>query len=290
MSVPSWYGRLALASALVGASVASLTGSVAASGNDDPDAVVESVGDPASAIDIPPAAVVGGTATTTTTIDVAIGPAGSDVRFQVLLTASIEIDDVASDGGYTATGTFADVTLTSAGAPASAGDFALLAGTAYRQTFGADGAMLDAELIDPETSASAQRRAFESVIENLQGARTVYPSEPVGVGARWRVEQRVSGDSFPVTAVYHYELTAIEDGRYSISVSYSETFETVVEGVAAAGTVSGLGSINGSVDDPLDVSYTLGQSTTTSAGGNTFDVAVTVTIESVPGESTPRSP
>lgn len=291
MSVPSWSRRFAVASALVGASLAPLTGTVAASG-DDPsdDATVVDPGDPASAIDLPPGAVVGGTASTTTSIDVAIGPADSAVRFQLLLTASTEIDAVASDGGYTATGTFADVTLTSAGAPALGGDFALLGGAAFRQTFGANGSMLDTVLIDSGTTTDVQRRALESVIGNLQGARTIYPSEPVGVGARWSVEQRVSGDSFPVTADYQYELTAIEDGRFTISVSYSEAFDTMVDGAAATGTVSGLGSIHGSVEDPLDVSYALGQLTTTAAGGAAFDVAVTVRIESTPGAPTPGNP
>ena len=102
----------------------------------------------------------------------------------------------------------------------------------------------------PTRSTDEQRGAFASVVGNLQGAQTVYPDEPVGVGARWNVEQAVSGDSFPVTASYHYELTAIDDGRYTIAVSYSSTFDTVVDGVAAAGTVSGLGSINGSVGEP----------------------------------------
>jgi hypothetical protein len=92
----------------------------------------------------------------------------------------------------------------------------------------------------------------------------------------------VSGDSFPVVAEYQYALTAVEGDRYTISVSYSAAFDTIVDGVPTVGTVSGLGSVTGSVDDPLDTSYRLGQTTEGTAGGNTVHVEVTVTMESTP--------
>jgi hypothetical protein len=283
MSSPSWFRGLAVASVVTCAPFGVTTGSAATSGDDGSDAVVESAGDAASAVELPPAATAGQTATSMTRIDVGISAGASEIELGVELHASTEVVDVGADGGYVTLSTYDDIVLTSGEAAASAAAFDALAGVEFRQAIEASGRVTSVAPVEPDALTDEQRGAFASVVGNLQGAQTVYPDVPVGVGARWSVEQAVSGDSFPVTASYHYELTAIDDGRYTIAVSYSSTFDTVVDGVAAAGTVSGLGSINGSVGNPLDVTYTLGQLTHSTAGGSTVDVAVTVRTESTPG-------
>jgi hypothetical protein len=284
MSLPSHYRRLAMAMALAltAFALAPCTGSVAASGDDGADAVVESAGDPASAIDLPPAAAAGQTATGVTMIQIGIAAGASEIELGVELHTTTAVDDVGVDGSYVTTSTYDDIVVTTGGATANAAAFDVLRGVEFRRAIGASGRLVSVQPVDQDGLTDEQRSAFASVVGNLQGADTVYPDEPVGVGARWSVEQPVSGDSFPVTAAYQYELTAIENGRYTIAVSYSTTVDTVVDGVAAAGTVSGRGSIDGSVDLPLDVSYTIGQATTTTAGGNHVDVTVTVTTESTP--------
>jgi hypothetical protein len=283
MSSPSWSRGLAVASVLACVPLAVATGPAVASGDDGSEAVVESAGDVANAIELPPAATVGQHATSVTRIDVGITAGASEIGLGVELHASTEVVDVGADGGYVTRSTYDDIVLTSGDAATGATAFDALAGVEFWQMIEGSGRVTSVAPVDRDALTDEQRSAFASVVGNLQGAQTVYPDVPVGLGARWDVEQPVAGDSFPVTAAYHYELTAIEDGRFTIAVSYSSSFDTVVDGVAAAGTVSGLGSIHGSVDNPLDMTYTLGQATHSIAGGTTVDVAVTVTTESNPG-------
>jgi hypothetical protein len=275
--------RLALASMLIGASLATLSGSAAASGDEPPGAVVETTGDPATAITLPPAPPVDARAQTVTDIGVGIAAGSSTLAFAVRLVSSVGIDDVTADGGYATTSTFDQVLLTSGADRIDPAAFDVLTGMTFRQVFARNGRLTAVEPVGPEVPTNEQMLAFASITGNLKGSQTIYPDEAVGVGARWTVEQAVSGDSFPVTADYHYELTAIADGRYTASVSYTAAFDTVVDGVATTGTVSGLGSINGAVDDPLDVSYRLGQTTDGIAGANAIHVEVTVAVMSTRG-------
>jgi hypothetical protein len=271
--------RLALASLLIGASLATLSGSAVASGDEPPGAVVETTGDAATAIPLPPAPTVDARAQTVTDIGVGIAAGSSTLAFAVRLVSSVGIDVVAP-GGYATTSTFDQVLFTSSGDRIDPAAFDVLTGMTFRQTFASNGRLTAVEPVGPGVPTNEQLLAFSSVTGNLQGSQTIYPDDAVGVGARWTVEQAVSGESFPVTADYHYELTAIEDGRYTVSVSYTAAFDTVVDGVATTGTVSGLGSINGAVDDPLDVSYRLGQTTDGVAGANAIHVEVTVAVVS----------
>jgi len=274
--------RLALASLLIGASLATLSGSAVASGDEPPGAVVESTGDAATAIPLPPAPTVDARAQTVTDIGVGIAVGSSTLAFAVRLVSSVGIDDVAPDGGYAATSAFDQVLFTSGADRIDPAAFDVLMGMTFRQTFAGNGRLTAVEPVGPVAPTNEQLLAFSAVTGNLQGSQAIYPDDAVGVGARWTVEQAVSGESFPVAADYHYELTAIEDGRYTVSVSYTSEFDTVVDGVATAGTVSGLGSINGAVDDPLDVSYRLGQTTDGVVGANAIHVEVTVAVVSTP--------
>lgn len=274
--------RLALTSILIGASVATLSaGAAVASGDEPPGAVVETTGDPASAITLPPARAVGARAQTVTDIGVGIAAGSSTIAFAVRLVSSVGVDEVAPDGGYATSSTFDQVLLTSGADRIDPTAFDVLTGMTVRETFASDGRLTAVEPVGPDAPTNEQLVAFASVTGNLKGSQTIYPDEAVGVGARWTVEQAVSGDSFPVTADYHYELTAVEDGRYTVSVSYHEAFDTIVDGVATTGTVSALGSINGAVNDPLDVSYRLGQTTDGIAGANAIHVEVTVAVVSM---------
>ena len=273
--------RLAL-SVLIGASLATSTGSVAASGADGSGAVIETTGDAATAISLPPAPTVGGRAGTATDIEVTITAGSAAFDLGLRIHSSTNVDEVDEDGQYVTSSTFEELAITSGADRIDPAAFDVLTGMTFRQTFAPDGRLIAVEPVDPAEPTNAQLVAFASITGNLQGAQMIYPDEPVGVGARWTVEQAVSGDSFPVVAEYQYALTAVEGGRYTMSVSYTAAFDTVVDGVPTAGIVSGLGSVTGSVDDPLDVSYRLGQTTEGTAGGNTVQVEVTVTMESTP--------
>ena len=280
---PSRYCRLALASAITCAPLAPLSAPVAASGDDGSGAVVLSAGNPGTSIALPARPAPGQTATTVTVIDVSVTAGGSTIDFDVELRATVGIDAIATGGGYATAGVFDSVAAESEAANVGAARFDALTGVTYRETIEADGFVASLEPLEPGRLSEEQRLALASVADTLRGVQAVYPDEPVGLGARWTVEQPVAASSFPVTAAYHYELTAIGPRRFTVSVSYSSEFDATIEGVAATGTVSGLGSIDGSIDNPLDVSFVLGQTTDSTAGGRPLHVAVTVSKESTPG-------
>jgi hypothetical protein len=174
------------------------------------------------------------------------------------------------------------VTVASGSTNVGSGRFDLLTGVAYREIIEADGFVRSLEPLEPGTLSGEQQLALASVADTLRGVQAVYPDQPVGLGARWSVEQPVAASSFPVTATYHYQLTAIGPRRFTVSVAYSSEFDATIEGMAATGTVRGLGSIDGSIDNPLDVSFVLGQTTDSTAGGRPLHVAVTVSRHSTP--------
>ncbi len=53
--------------------------------------------------------------------------------------------------------------------------------------------------------------------------------------------------------MYQCRLASVADGTYTVDVSYAENFSAPVEGGTADGTISGTGTLNGSLANPLVV-------------------------------------
>jgi len=244
--------------------------------------VVESAGDQATATILPPAAVVGQAAGSVTTIHLSITAQGSPIDLAIRVDLRAAVSQVAPDGGYTAVTTIDRIQLFEApeGVDRAALGYEELAGARFQQTFDRAGQVLSTELLAAESLSDAARSAAQGFTGNLQSAQFVYPAEPVGVGAKWSAELEITTEGLTLPATYHYELTDVSDGRYTVTVSYRSTIETTIQGAPVSGTVAGLGSVSGSIDNPLDVSVTLGQTIDATTGGTVLNVAIGIDVQS----------
>lgn len=272
--------RRIAATAIAAASLIAPIGALEASatGEDDSNVVVESTGDQTNAITLPPPAAVGERAVSATSFDLVISADDFEIALALQLDMTSEVTELTADGGYVAITTIDHVELTEA--PTTVDVSALgydgLAGAQFQQTFDASGKTMSTELLNADQLGEAARSAAEGFTGNLQSAQFVYPDEPVGVGARWTADLEIATEGFAIPTTYAYELTAITDGRYTIAVSYESEFDTTIEGQQASGDVTGLGTVVGSVDNPLDVSVTLDQTIDATSGG--VDVSVVIGI------------
>ena len=277
MSTPSLCRRLALAAGVTAASIAPSTAPVVASGDDGDSAVViESTGDPATAIVLPPVAIVGQAASSSATIDFSIAAGGRQVELAAEMDLSASVIEVGADGRYVTELTIERLELTTAPAevdPATLG-YDDLAGVQFQQTFEPGGRLLSTELLNAEELSAAARASAEGFTSNLQTAQFVYPTEAVGIGAAWTAELQLATDGFAIPTSYRFEVTDIAGGRYTLAIGYQSAFDTTVDGTATTGTVSGLGTASASLDNPLDVLVDLGQT----INASTRDADLTVTL------------
>jgi hypothetical protein len=282
MQSPRPYRRLVMVAGVTAAFAAPLgaPASAAPSGGDaDGEIVVETTGDDASAVLLPPAAAVGQAARTSATIGVSLSADGREVDLAVDIELASTITEVAADGGYRAVVTMERIELTDPPAgvdPASLG-YDDLAGVRFAQTVDGAGRITGTELLDAGALSEEARNAADGFAAYLRTAQFAFPGEPVGIGAAWTTELEIATEGFAVPASYRFELTDVADGRYELAVSYRSEFETTIDGVDTAGTVVGLGLASGSLDNPLDVTLDVGQTIDATTDAVALGVAVRVT-------------
>ena len=64
---------------------------------------------------------------------------------------------------------------------------------------------------------------LQNLRSSLEQLTTPFPVEPVGVGARWKVETSVDQAGFPLLQVATYELTKLQGDRGSLAVQITQT-------------------------------------------------------------------
>jgi hypothetical protein len=169
------------------------------------------------------------------------------------LATSSAVIAVAGDGSYTAESTIESVDVTNA--PASADvmswGFDTLEGSTFERTYARTGA--------PLTLATRSVNAQSLVLDAVSMASIGFPTDPVVVGDSWTVGGVIANDGMSFTVTYQCRLASVVDGTFAVDVSYAEGFSTPVEGGVAEGTISGTGTLNGSLANPLVVSGGLNQ-------------------------------
>ena len=75
------------------------------------------------------------------------------------------------------------------------------------------------------------------------------PEEPVGVGAKWTVEQEIDASGRKGRSKRHYELKSADDGRWSVTLSGEDVWKAA--GGKADGTTEISGNATIGMDDPL---------------------------------------
>jgi len=283
------YRRVALIALFTVSPAAPLVpfaGSVHASGADgDGRVVVESTGDPDTAVLLPPSASVGQTATSIATFRVTVESGGRRVDLAVEYAYTSEVTAIADDGGYRSLLTIDRIALTEVPDgvdPATLG-YDRLSGVQLTQRLDRAGRVLTTDLVGADAMSDADHSIAQGFTASFEAAQFVFPDAPVGVGASWTTELSVASDGLSVPVAYRYELTDLSYGIYTVSVSYASDFEATIEGAVATGTVAGLGRATGSVANPLNVSVDLGQTIVAATDNSELTVAVKLTTESGSG-------
>lgn len=195
----------------------------------------------AQPVQLPAPAAIGQTVYSQAVIQTTID--GGEVTLQ--LASSSSVTDVAGDGSYTARSVINAVEVTNAPASANVTSWGFddLAGSAYDRAYAASGAPLTA----PSRSTGAESLVLDSVSLVSVG----FPAAPVAIGDSWTVDGRISSHGMTFDVTYQCRLAVVVDGTYSVDVSYAEGFSASVDGATSEGTISGTGTLSGSLANPL---------------------------------------
>ncbi|MFN3339050.1 MAG: hypothetical protein ACK40Z_05070 [Dietzia sp.] len=153
---------------------------------------------------------------------------GSEARIdetpeQTLTVEGLSEPDV--DGAQRATVTAQDFTSVD---ELRSAQFATAPGFAVTWTRSADGIVRGLSLEAPTTATDAARAGVEITANAVSDATVAWPTEEIGVGARWTVTRTVD-DAVAPTRVVTYELTALDGDVATVSMEASapDTAETL---------------------------------------------------------------
>jgi Family of unknown function (DUF6263) len=282
------FNRLAIG--VVAATTAATAGVpvVASAGSDGegPDIVVENAGDQTNAISVPAPAQVGQTAQTTIAVDMDLavddGGVSTDVAVGLAMDFTMEVTDVSADGGYVTLLTLDAVEVTDMpeGADSSGVPCFGIEGLQLEQTLDAAGNTLSIEPVG--TGLGGGEMACVQQFSSTQSqSAVIFPAEPIGPGASWTAELVVENQGIELPVSYHYVLTDVSNGRYSIETTLESEFDVTQSGVNVTGTMSGSGTTSGDPSNPLDISSTFKATTDllSSLGGTDMVMTVDMTID-----------
>lgn len=195
----------------------------------------------AQPIQLPAAAEVGQQARTDATIQTTID--GGAVSLHLITSSAVT--NVGGDGSYTAHSVIEAIEVTNA--PASADvtswGFDRVEGSSYDRAYAATG--------EPLTNAMRSVSAQSLVLDTVSMVSLGFPSGPVVVGDSWTFDGRIASDGMTFDIAYQCRLAGVAGGAYSVDLSYADVFSVAVDDGVAEGTISGTGTLNGSLSNPL---------------------------------------
>jgi hypothetical protein len=235
-------------------------------------------------IQLPGTASVGDTGSGSATVNVDVTGFGEDVSLGVVMRYDAEIVE-ADDDGYVSETTITEAEVLDAPADADLSTFEGIVGVTFNQSFSNDGRPGEIMLANEDELTDEQIEAFEQFGSSINSAAALaFPTEPVGVGARWTSTTSIESQGIEFAVDYQYELTEVNGSDYVLALTYDEDLDTEVEqgGQTAqlTGTITGTGSVDGSTEDLLSNSTELVQDLdfTIDAGSESLDVQVNVEV------------
>lgn len=124
------------------------------------------------------------------------------------MTLQMRVAEVATDG--TARMEFEVVSAEAAGASPEAASvnqsLAMVKGISGWYQMDSYGQVTDGGVKLPQGTAAALGEAFSGVDQSMQQVNAAFPSEPIGVGARWQVTQKVDSGGIQLTQLVEYTL------------------------------------------------------------------------------------
>lgn len=218
---------------------------------------------------------------TTTSIDfMSSGPITLPMRIPFTSTVSdVSDDEVGVDIRYGKATIADDSTLQKALVEQARTALGYLDGATAHVVQGPSGAVLSSEVDLGDDAPDLVGRILEDLAAQGFALTVPFPTEPVGVGARWRVESDLSIGGSGASLESTYELTGLTDQGYRVAVTATQT---AVPGDTLAGKViDGSSTSTGTVRGRTGLVGPL-RATSTGAGETTVEVGgqrVTTTFE-----------
>ncbi|MFV0306425.1 MAG: DUF6263 family protein [Desertimonas sp.] len=263
------FRRPALATAVALTALAAMSTGTEAASPLDGDAVVLTAADGAE---------VGQAVEQTFTMVLEMSAAGEEVTIALEFVAEAEIVAVAADGGYTV-----QQMITALSNPGNdptgqtvVDQMQPMIGVAMLQEIAADGTPGEVEFIDDAPADAVA--AFEELGTSISGSPLDFPDTPVAVGDTWSNDVVTETEGVELAVTYDYELVALDDETFTVSVSYA----TDMDQMGVTGTTSGEGTMIGVRGQPLLIDSTIVSTTEASGGGMTFDQRVDISLDAEP--------
>lgn len=236
---------------------------------------------------LPAPAVVGQTAQLSVMVDSDIALAATSGPLSLDIGVAREVAGVDTAAGtYSTRSVISDIALSQAPAGFDVSVLESVRNTSVVQQFDTTGTPLGPAAI--ENSASTEQSDGGRRLLRLMGVTTLgYPSEPVAVGASWSSTGTAADTSgIIVDVVYQCRLVAVEGQTFTVEVSFAQDFSIAdpAHGQIDA-TISGQGTLQGSLDNVLIVSGAINQTVDgiTTVNGATAPLSVASAIQIASG-------
>lgn len=187
------------------------------------------------------------------------GPTSDEYSITVNVEYRSEVVELTDDGGAVVESEYLSAGVVASDDGVDTAAFEDLVGIRYRETYAADGSVTATELVDEDSLSDAQQSAAEDLIGQASTSTITFPAEPVGVGATWTSDSTLRSQGVDVVVVDHYELVAVDDGIYTISMDYGAPIDDSLGGEDVTGSITASGTIRGDLDNPLAVTARLQQ-------------------------------
>ena len=145
---------------------------------------------------------------------------------------------------------------------------------------------IELEHIDRARRIRAGQRRVDvhraAVVHPVPGHRRV-PRRADRPGATWSADIVTENQGIEVPVTYHYTLTEVSDGRFTIQTTLDSDFDVEQDGIVGTGNMSGSGTSSGAVDNPLDAaaSFTMALDMVSDIDGEDMTMTFNVDIEVV---------
>jgi len=140
------------------------------------------------------------------------------------VTIRVEVTDVSADGDFTYTFQFSEVKLTEEegvsplALEAMKSQLQSVKGLTGTATVTSRGVVKKVDMKVPDSAAPRVRQTIEGTLQSFKSFSVPLPEEPVGVGARWDVEQVVESGGLKVNQSTGFELVSFRDDQVRLKV------------------------------------------------------------------------
>lgn len=194
---------------------------------------------------------VGQTADMESSVDIDLGidavGVSEDISTGIDITSTREVTEVAS-GEVTVSETVEDVGVSGDAQAEVEASVEEMIGLTIVTRYEEDGRQIGEPTTEDGSSLPAEFQTAQ--------AQLVFPTEPVGVGARWQVGQTLSSGGTAFEFVQEYELVELTDDGYVIELTSDDTLDISQDGGSVSGPLNLDGEVHGQLDNPLDIDTT----------------------------------